>query len=193
MAEKIKILGIAGSLRKKSYNRALLNEAAKLLPPDSTIEITGIEGIPVYNQDEEGNLPQAVVEFKRKIRDADAILFALPEYNYSLPGPLKNAIDYASRPYPDNSFAGKAAAMMSASIGILGGARAQYQLRQAFVFLNMVPVNLPEVFVTFAQQKFDSELKLTDNAAKQFISQLLVNLVKTARNIKRNEVPARNA
>lgn len=193
MAEKIRILGIVGSLRKKSYNRALLNEAAKLLPPDSTIEITGIEGIPVYNQDEEGNLPQAVVEFKRKIREADAILFALPEYNYSLPGPLKNAIDYASRPYPDNSFAGKAVAMMSASIGMLGGARAQYQLRQTFVFLNMVPVNLPEVFVTFAQQKFDSELNLTDDSAKQFISQLLVNLVTTARNIKRIEAPAQKA
>lgn len=181
MAEKIRILGIVGSLRKNSYNRALMNEAAKLVPPDAVMEITGIEGIPVYNQDEEGDLPVAVREFKKKIKEADAILLATPEYNYSIPGPLKNAIDYASRPYPDNSFAGKPVAMISASIGMLGGARAQYQLRQTFVFLNMVPVNLPEVFVTFASQKFDSSMKLTDEAAKKYISQLLQNLVALAR------------
>ncbi len=184
MAEKIKILGIVGSLRKSSFNRALLNEAAKLLPPDSVLEITGIEGIPVFNQDDENKLPQTVVEFKRKIKEADAILFATPEYNYSIPGPLKNAIDYASRPYPDNSFAGKAVAMVSASIGMLGGARAQYHLRQSFVFLNMIPVNTPEVFVTFAPQKFDSGMNLKDDATKQYMAQLLKNLVDLARTLK---------
>ena len=102
------------------------------------------------------NMPVKVIEFKSKIRQADAILIATPEYNYSVPGVLKNAIDSASRPYGDNPFNEKPVAIISASIGMLGGARAQYHLRQTFVFLNMLPVNGPEVIVTFAQDKIDS-------------------------------------
>lgn len=184
MAEKIRILGIVGSLRKNSFNAALAREAARLVPPEASMEITGIEGIPVFNQDDEQKPPQAVVDFKRRIKGADGIFFFTPEYNYSIPGPLKNAIDYASRPYGDNAFSGKAAAIASASIGMLGGARAQYHLRQTFVFLNMHPVNMPEVFVTFAPQKFDESLNLKDDAAKQYLSQLMRNLVELAGSLK---------
>lgn len=107
-----------------------------------------------------------------------AFLIATPEYNYSVPGVLKNAIDWASRPYGDNAFDDKPVAIMSASIGMLGGARAQYHLRQMFVFLNMHPVNGPEVMVTFAQDKFDADGKLVDENTKKYVSQLLQNLAK---------------
>ena len=123
-------------------------------------------------------MPVKVMEFKSKIRDADGILIATPEYNYSVPGVLKNAIDWASRPYGDNAFDGKPVAIMSASIGMLGGARAQYHLRQMFVFLNMHPVNRPEVMVTFAQDKFDADGKLVDENTKKYVSKLLQNLAK---------------
>src|SRR4029078_4374862 len=100
-----------------------------------------------FNQDTEKDMPTKIREFKSKIREADAILISTPEYNYSVPGVLKNAIDSASRPYGDNPFDGKPGAIMSASIGMLGGARAQYHLRQIFVFLNMHPINRPEIMV----------------------------------------------
>jgi chromate reductase len=185
MDRQVNILGFAGSLRKGSYNKALLREAAKLVPSGAKLEIFDLEGIPPFNQDLEQSPPNKVKEFKAKIRAADAILIATPEYNYSFPGMLKNAIDWASRPYPDNSFEDKPVAMMSASIGILGGARAQYHLRQVFVFLDMHPVNKPEVFVTFAPSKFDKEGNLTDEAAKILIRQLLENLVAWAKRLRK--------
>jgi chromate reductase len=177
MDRQVNILGFAGSLRKGSYNKALLREAAKLVPTGAKLEIFDLEGIPPFNQDLENSPPDKVKEFKAKIRVADAILIATPEYNYSIPGVLKNAIDWASRPYPDNSFQGKTVAMMSASIGLLGGARAQYHLRQVFVFLDMHPINKPEVFVTFAPSKFDEKGALTDETAKGLIRKLLEALV----------------
>ena len=122
--------------------------------------------------------------FKSKIKAADAILMVTPEYNYSVPGVLKNAIDWASRPYGDNSFEGKPVAIMSASTGMLGGARAQYHLRQSFVFLDMHPVNRPEVIVTFAPQKFDENGKLTDEQAKKLIVDLLTALAAFTRKLK---------
>src|SRR3990172_4966208 len=144
------ILGFAGSLRKGSYNKALLRAAAELVPKDTVMEVFDLEGIPPFNQDLEQSVPIKVKEFKAKIKSADAILIATPEHNYSIPGVLKNAIDWASRPYGDNSFEGKPAAIMSASVGLLGGARAQYHLRQACVFLDMHPINRPEVMVAMA-------------------------------------------
>src|ERR687885_334855 len=150
METKLKILAFAGSLRVGSYNKALLRAATNLLPENATLEIFDLDGIPPFNQDLEMNMPEKVTEFKSKIRKADAILIATPEYNYSVPGVLKNAIDWASRPYGDNSFDGKPVAIMSASPGMLGGVRAQYHLRQSFVFLNMYPVNGPDVVVNFA-------------------------------------------
>jgi len=178
MEKRVKILGFAGSLRSGSYNKALLRAAVDLLPKDVDLDIFDIDGIPGFNQDIEAEMPVEVKEFKSKIRDSDGILIATPEYNYSVPGVLKNAIDWASRPYGDNAFDGKPVAIMSASIGMLGGARAQYHLRQMFVFLNMHPVNGPEVMVTFAQDKFDADGKLVDEDTKKYVSQLLQNLAK---------------
>jgi chromate reductase len=178
MNNPISILGFAGSLRKGSYNKALLRAALDLLPKGAKLEIFDLEGIPLFNQDFETSPPPIVKEFKAKIKTADAILIAAPEYNYSLSGVLKNAIDWASRPHGDNSFEGKPVAVMSASIGMLGGARAQYHLRQSFVDLDMHPVNKPEVIVTYASQKIDAKGDLTDETARKLIKELLENLVK---------------
>lgn len=175
--KNLKILGFAGSLRKGSYNKALLRAAEELLPGNTTMEVFDIEGIPLFNQDTEKNIPAKVKEFKSKIREADALLISTPEYNYSVSGVLKNSIDWASRPYGDNPFDGKPVAIMSASIGMLGGARAQYHLRQMFVFLNMYPLNGPEVIVPFAHDKFDSTGKLIDENTRKFLTQLLGRLV----------------
>jgi chromate reductase len=125
-----------------------------------------------------------VKEFKTKIRAADAILIATPEYNYSIPGVLKNAIDSASRPYGDNAFEGKPVALMGASIGMLGTARAQYHLRQSFVFLNMLPLNQPEVMVPFAQEKIDQDGRVTDQKTKEKIKELVETLVAWTRRLK---------
>lgn len=183
MSEPIRILGIAGSLRRESYNRAALRAATQLVPEGATIETFELDGIPGFNQDEEQNPPAKVVELKRSIREADAILFVTPEYNYSVPGVLKNAIDWASRPYGDSAWNGKPAAIMGASIGAIATARAQYHLRQMMVFLNMFPINQPEVMIGNASKRFDSEGNLTDDATKEFIRQLLQNLVEWTRRI----------
>jgi chromate reductase len=184
MAEPVNILGIAGSLRVESYNRAALRAAVKLAPPGVAIEVFELDGIPPFNQDEERKPPPKVADFKARIRDADAILIATPEYNYSIPGVLKNAIDWASRPYGDSAWDGKPVALMSASAGMFGGVRAQYHLRQCFVFLNMDAVLLPEVAIGTAQQKFDAQGELTDATSRQLIGQLLQKLAAKARAAK---------
>jgi chromate reductase len=172
-----RILGIAGSLRRESFNKAALRAAQKLVPQGTTLEIFEIDGIPLFSQDDEKSPPAKVVEFKRKIREADAILIVTPEYNYSVPGVLKNAIDWASRPYGDSAWAKKPVAVMGASVGALGTARAQYHLRQMFVFLDMYAVNQPEVMIAGAAQRFDAQGNLTDDMSKKLIQQLLQNLV----------------
>ncbi len=177
MSRVVSLVGFAGSLRKGSYNKAILRAAAELVPADASLEILDLEGIPPFNQDLETSMPETVKEFKRKIKSADAVVMVTPEHNYSVPGVLKNAIDWASRPYGDNSFEGKPAALMSASPGILGGARAQYQLRQVLVFLDMHPLNRPEVFVTQANQKIDEQGRLIDEETRKRIRQLLEALV----------------
>ena len=141
MNKPITILGIAGSLRRESYNRGALRAAQQLVPQGATLDIFELDGIPGFNQDEEQNPPEKVTELKKRVREADTILFVTPEYNYSVPGVLKNAIDWASRPYGDSAWNGKPAAIMGASIGNIGTARAQYHLRQTMVFLNMFPIN----------------------------------------------------
>ena len=190
MADTFRILGIAGSLRKASYNRAALRSAQTLAPPDAALEIFELDGIPAYNQDEENNPPRQIVELKRRIREADAILLATPEYNYSVPGVLKNAIDWASRPYGDSAWNGKPVAIMGASVGIFGSARAQYHLRQMFVFLNMHPVNQPEVMIGSAQHRFDEQGDLTDEQSKKLIATLLRNLVDHARQRREARAPS---
>ncbi len=175
--KSVTIIGFAGSLRKNSYNKALLLAALELLPKDARLEIFDLEGIPLFSQDLVPVMPEKVKEFKRKIRAADAILIATPEHNYSVPSVLKNAIDWASRPYEDNSFNDKPVAIMSASTGMLGGARAQYHLRQIFVTLNMHCVNKPEVFVAFANQKIDEKGNVKDESTREKIRALVESLV----------------
>lgn len=187
MSKPVRILGIAGSLRRESYNRAALRAAGGLLPPDATLDIFELDGIPGFNQDDEQNPPAKVVDLKKRIREADAILFVTPEYNYSIPGVLKNAIDWASRPYGDSAWFGKPAAIMGASIGLFGTARAQYHLRQSMVFLNMFPVNQPEVMIGNAATRFDKDGNLTDDTTKNFIRQLLTNLVAWTRRLQQSQ------
>jgi chromate reductase len=184
MEETVRILGFVGSLRKGSYNKALMRAAVELVPDDAAIEVFDLEGIPPFNQDLENQPPPKLREFKAKIRAADALLIATPEYNYSVPGVLKNAIDAASRPYADKVFDGKPAAVMSTSTGHLGGARAQYHLRQSFVFLNMYPINHPEVMLPFAAQNFDENGTLTNEDTRKLIRQLLEELVRWTRKLK---------
>jgi chromate reductase len=173
MSEDIKVLGIAGSLRKASFNKSALRAAAALAPPGMTIDIFDIAPIPPFNQDEEQQPASAVRELKARVRAADAILFCTPEYNYSIPGVLKNAIDAASRPYGDSAWNGKPAAIMGASPGALGTARAQYHLRQCFVFLNMPVVLQPEVMIADAANRFDAEGNLTHEPTRARIRELL--------------------
>jgi chromate reductase, NAD(P)H dehydrogenase (quinone) len=185
MEDIVKILGFAGSLRKASYNRSLLRTAQEIVPKDAQLEIFDLEGMPLFNQDLEGQPTAKVQEFKAKIRAADAILIATPEYNYSIPGILKNAIDCASRPYGDNAFEHKPVAIMGASIGMAGTARAQYHLRQCFVFLTCFALNQPEVMVPFAQDKIDKDGNVTDVKTREKIRELLENLVTWTRRLKR--------
>ena len=173
MNGKIRILGFAGSLRKNSYNKVLLRTAVKLAPADVELETFDLEGLPLFSEDKESDPDVKVVQFKQRIRAADAILIATPEYNYSIPGVLKNAIDCASRPYGENAFDGKPVAVMGASVGMLGTARAQYHLRQCFVFLNMHALNQPEVMVPFVSDKVDANGNLTDAKSREKIAQLL--------------------
>ncbi len=181
MNTPITILGIAGSLRKASFNRAALRAAQQLVPDGVSLEIFDLDGIPPFNQDDEAHPPERVALFKQRIRAADAILIVTPEYNYSIPGVLKNAIDWASRPYGDNAWEGKPVALMGASVGAMGTSRAQYHLRQAFVFLNMYPLNRPEVMISNASQRFDEKGNLKDEETKSHIQNLLVALVAWAK------------
>src|SRR5215471_19784844 len=184
-SKTIRILGIAGSLRRESYNRYALRAATKLVPQEAVIETFDLDGIPPFSEDLEQDPPSRVTELKQRVREADAILFVTPEYNYSVPGVLKNVIDWASRPFGDNAWDGKPAAIMGASIGSFGSGRAQYHLRQILVFLNMFPVNRPEVMIGDAAARFDKDGNLTDEATKQQISRLLQSLVDWTRRISR--------
>ena len=181
MNTPLTILGIAGSLRQTSFNRAALRAAQQLVPDGVSLEIFDLEGIPPFNQDEEAHPPERVGQLKQRIRAADAILIVTPEYNYSIPGVLKNAIDWASRPYGDSAWEGKPVAIMGASIGAQGTSRAQYHLRQVFVFLNMYPLNRPEVMISNAAQRFDEKGNLKDEETKSYIQNLLAALVTWAK------------
>jgi len=185
MASTFRIFGFAGSLRKSSYNKTLLRSAGELLPNNVELEIFDLDSIPLFNQDLEQQLPAKVKEFKIKIKTADALLIASPEYNYSIPGVLKNAIDWASRPYGDNAFEDKPVAIMGASGGMLGTARAQYHLRQSCVFLNMHPVNRPEVMVPFAKDMIDKNGNLTDEHTRAKIKDLIESLVVWTHRLKK--------
>ena len=175
--KRVKVLAFAGSLRKDSYNKALIRAAVELAPKNVAIEVFDLEGIPPFNNDEVNNPPAKVIEFKEKIRNADALLIATPEYNYSISGVLKNAIDWASRPPKENPLEDKPVAIMSASTGRLGGARAQYHLRQTFVFLNIHPINRPEVMLSNATENVDVNGRVTNEQTRTLIKQLIEALV----------------
>ena len=187
MNKPITILGIAGSLRRQSYNRSALRAAKQLVPAGVTLNIFELDGIPGFNEDDEKNPPAKVVELKKQIRAADAVLIVTPEYNYSIPGVLKNTIDWASRPYGDSAWSGKPAAIMGASVGNTGTARAQYHLRQIFVFLNIFPINQPEVMIGNAAERFDAQGNLTDEKTKERIRKLLQSLAEWTERIRQPE------
>lgn len=173
MTTSLRVLGISGSLRQASYNSAALRAAQSMAPAGMHIEIADISGIPIFSEDtEKKGFPPAVERFRNQIRAADALLIATPEYNYSMPGVLKNAIDWASRP-PEQPFAGKPAAIMGASPGRLGTARAQYHLRQTLVFLDVHPLNKPEVMIASAHQAFNAEGQFQEESTAKLVRSLL--------------------
>src|SRR5579875_1792287 len=184
MAETIKVFAICGSLRKGSYNRMALKAAAENLPPGMALDqYDRLAEIPPYNEDvRQQGFPPVVEDLCRRIREADGLLFVTPEYNYSMPGVLKNAIDWASRP-PDQPFAGKPVAMMGASAGMGGTMRAQYDLRRTCVFLDMHPLNKPEIFIAAAQTKFDAQGRLVDETARGLIRDLMAALERWTRQL----------
>jgi chromate reductase len=183
MITQVRILGIAGSLRRGSYNHAALRAAKLLVPENSEIDIFPIDEIPMFNEDDEKRPPSSVVALKQRIRSANSVLIVTPEYNYSIPGLLKNAIDWASRPYGDSAWSGKPAAIMGASLSPIGTARAQYHLRQILVALNLFPLNQPEVIIADAAHRFDENGNLIHEPTKQLIRELLKNLVDWTRRI----------
>jgi chromate reductase len=184
MAEEMTILGLAGSLRRASYNRGALRAAERLAPEGVHVDVFDLRDIPMYNQDLESEMPAMVSRLKERVRAADAVLLATPEYNYSVPAVLKNAIDWASRPYGDNSWQGKPVAVMGASISGMGSIRAQYHLRQMFVFLDMHAVNRPEVMIGNASERFDAEGNLINEQAASQIQALLRSLVQWTRRLQ---------
>ena len=181
----VSVLAICGSLRSGSYNRMVLQEAIAAKPSGMTVTVADIATIPPYNEDVRvRGFPAPVETLRRQIAEADALLFVTPEYNYSMPGVLKNAIDWASRP-PDQPFAGKPVAMMGASGGMSGTVRAQYDLRRSCVFLDMHPINKPEIFIGAAQTKFDAAGHLTDETARGLIRDLMAALERWTRQVGR--------
>ncbi|MFH5924642.1 NADPH-dependent FMN reductase [Roseomonas xinghualingensis] len=175
---EFKILGISGSLRKASHNSAILRAAAELAPEGVTVTIyEGLGDIPPYNDDVRAGpgYPAPVTAFREALRAADAVLIATPEYNYSVPGVLKNAIDWASRP-PEQPFDGKPVAIMGATPGLLGTARAQYDLRKMCVFLNAYALNKPEVLIMQSGNRIDAEGRVTDETTRSLIASQVVAL-----------------
>lgn len=176
MTDTLKVLAISGSLRKDSYNTAALRAAQDAAPADIGIEFADLAGIPLYDQDlRDQEVPAAVARLAEQVKEADALLFATPEYNYSMSGVLKNAIDWVSRERPQ-PFAGKPVAVMSASMSLLGGVRAQYDLRRTMVALDMRCVNKPEVMIASAHERFDAEGRLADETTREIIAKLVTAL-----------------
>ncbi len=183
MSHPLHILAFSGSLRQASFNTALLREAAALLPDGVTLEIFDLSPIPLYNGDlEAAGVPGAVREFKAKIAQADALLVACPEYNYSVTGVLKNAIDWASRPVKDSPLQGKPLAMLGAG-GQSGTMRAQFHLRQILVHSNVLVLNKPEVYIQRAYEKFDAQGRLKDEATREHVRALVAALVAWTRRL----------
>ena len=186
MAENrsLNVVTICGSLRKASLNAAILDTLPELAPEGMTITaLSGIGDMPLYNADVQAEgFPKVVTDMAEAIRQADGVIFCAPEYNYSIPGVLKNAIDWLSRP-KDQPFASKPVLLQSATQGPLGGARMQYHLRQVLTCLDAMVFNRPEVFVGLAQTKVDGALKLTDQSTRDFIQQQLAGFAAYIRKV----------
>ena len=175
MTDTLRILGIAGSLRAGSFNRSLLRAAVERAPEDMTIEVFDLAAVPLYNGDvEAAGDPPGVAAFKQAIAAADGVLMATPEYNHGVPGVMKNAVDWASRPPREAPLGGKPVGLIGASPGITGTARGQSQLRQAFEFTNSYCMPQPELLVFKAHEKFDAEGKLIDEQTAEFLEKYLV-------------------
>lgn len=174
MTDAVKVLGVAGSLRAGSYNRSLLRAAQSLAPEGMTIEVFDLASVPLYNGDVEAKGdPEGVARFKEAIRKADGVLMATPEYNHGVPGVMKNAVDWASRPPRGAALSGKPVGLIGASPGMTGTARGQSQLRQAFEFTNSYCMPQPEILVYRAHEKFDANGDLTDDATAKYLGAYL--------------------
>lgn len=168
-----KIIVIVGSLRKESYNRKLMLALDKLEHPTLQFNIFKIDDIPLFNQDLEANLPQAVVKLKDEILSADGVLLVTPEYNRSVPGVLKNVIDWGARPYGKNSWAKKPTAIIGVSPGAVGTAVAQSHLRSIMTSLNVILLGLPEIYITYKDGLIDENFNITNEATKKFLQNFL--------------------
>src|SRR4051794_20382706 len=164
---------IVGSLRKESFNRKMANALVAMAQPPLKLEVVEIGHLPFENQDFEADPPQAVRDFKQKIESFDAVLFVTPEYNRSVPGVLKNAIDVASRPYGKSSWSRKPAGVISVSPGAIGGFGAHHQLRQSLVFLDMPTLQQPEAYIGGAAGLFDEKGTLTNHSTREFLEKYL--------------------
>ena len=174
VAPVFNVVGFAGSLRRGSYNRALLRAAQELAPPSLHIVIHELDGIPLYNEDlEAAGAPLTVVQLRDAVRESDALLIATPEYNHGVPGVLKNTVDWLSRPPRNSALDGKVAALIGASLGMTGTARGQAQLRQALGATNTYALLQPEVLVALAHEKFDADGRLTHQATRDVLATFL--------------------
>lgn len=163
---------IVGSLRQQSFTRKVAKMLMLLAPPTLEMEMVEIGQLPLYNQDQDDNPPPTYLEFRERIRQADAVLFCTPEYNRSIPAPLKNAIDVGSRPYGQSAWNGKPAAIVSVSPGALGGFGANHHLRQALVFLNVPAMQQPEAYIGNIGKQFDGDT-LTNDATRAFLQSFM--------------------
>ena len=182
-SKPLRVLGITGSLRDASYNTALLNAAAELLPPGMALEIIDLADLPMFNVDTEKPFPPAVARFREQITEADAVLISTPEYNSSISGALKNALDWASR-QPQPPFAGKPVAIMGASTGVFGTARAQMFLRQVLTHIGALVMPKPEVMVAKAHEAYDERGRLVNETSRGFLKDLLAALADWTRRVK---------
>jgi chromate reductase, NAD(P)H dehydrogenase (quinone) len=162
-----------GSLRKESFTRKTAKALIALAPATLKLEIVEIGQLPLYNQDDEANPPAASAAFKARVRKADAVLFVTPEYNRSVPGLLKNAIDIASRPYGDSAWNGKPGGVVSVSPGAIGAFGANHHLRQSLVFLNVPAMQQPEAYVGGAAKLFDASGALIDDSVRGFLQKYM--------------------
>jgi chromate reductase len=176
MSNTRKVAVVVGSLRKASYNRMMAHALAEVAPSSLQLEIVEIGALPLYNQDSETGTPPAQwVSFRQKVKPADAVLFVTPEYNRSVPAPLKNAIDVGSRPYGQSVWDGKPGAVVSVSPGAIGGFGANHHLRQSFVFLKGPVMAQPEAYIGGAADLFDDKGKLRNDSTREFLKKFMAS------------------